>query len=60
MHQFGSEDHNCFLPPKDTYGVLSVVNWFNVPAYTTTTGWDFPSGIGSVNAYNLVMDWPAY
>jgi hypothetical protein len=36
------------------------VNWFNVPAYTTTTGWDFPSGIGAVNAYNLVMDWPAY
>ena len=56
----GAKIYNCFLPPKDTYGVLSVVNWFNVPAYTTTTGWDFPSGIGSVNAYNLVMDWPAY
>ena len=22
-------------------------------------GWDFPTGIGSVNAYNLVMNWPA-
>jgi subtilase family serine protease len=56
----GARIYNCFLPPKDTYGVLSTVNWFNVPAYTTTTGWDFPSGIGSVNAYNLVMEWPAY
>jgi hypothetical protein len=26
------------------------------PAYGTTPGWDFASGIGSVNAYNLVMN----
>lgn len=25
------------------------------PAYNTTKGMDSPSGIGSVNAYNLVM-----
>jgi hypothetical protein len=25
------------------------------PAYATKTGWDFGSGIGNVNAYNLVM-----
>ncbi len=26
------------------------------PAYGTTPGWDFATGIGSVNAYNLVMN----
>ena len=28
-----------------------------VPAYGTTTGWDFATGIGTVNAYNLVNQW---
>jgi len=27
------------------------------PAYGTTTGWDFATGIGTVNAYNLVNQW---
>jgi hypothetical protein len=26
------------------------------PAYGATPGWDFATGIGSVNAYNLVMN----
>jgi len=26
------------------------------PAFTAGTGWDFATGIGSVNAYNLVMN----
>lgn len=54
----GAKIYNCYLPAQDTYGVLSAVNRFYQPAYVTGTGWDFPSGIGSVNAYNLVMDWP--
>jgi hypothetical protein len=29
----------------------------NAPAYNTTTGWDFASGIGTVNAFNLVNQW---
>jgi len=48
---------NCYRP-SGTYGVLSTSNSADQPAYTTTTGWDFPTGIGSVNAYNLVMNWP--
>jgi subtilase family serine protease len=51
---------NCFnKPASDTYGVLSTSNSADDPAYSSTAGWDFPSGIGSVNAYNLVMNWPA-
>jgi subtilase family serine protease len=48
---------NCYRP-SGTYGVLSTSNSADQPAYSTGTGWDFPTGIGSVNAYNLVMNWP--
>ena len=46
--------YNCYLP-SGTNGVLSTSNSAYVPAYPSTTGWDFGSGIGSVNAYNLVF-----
>jgi subtilase family serine protease len=52
---------NCYRPsetPAITYGLLSTSNSADQPAYVTTAGWDFPSGIGSVNAWNLVMNWP--
>jgi subtilase family serine protease len=45
--------HNCYKP-SGTYGVLSTSNSAYDPAYGTGTGWDFATGIGSVNAYNLV------
>src|SRR5271163_4959794 len=49
---------NCYLP-SGTIGVLSTSdNSFNA-AYGTAIGWDFASGIGSVNAANLVNNWPA-
>ncbi|MGD0048402.1 MAG: S53 family peptidase [Bryobacteraceae bacterium] len=48
--------HNCYLP-SGTYGVLSTSNTSYEPAYGTGTGWDFATGIGSVNAYNLVTQW---
>jgi len=53
----GSTLTNCYRP-SGTYGVLSTSNSADQPAYSTNTGWDFASGIGSVNAYNLVMNWP--
>jgi subtilase family serine protease len=53
----GSSLYNCYRP-SGTYGVLSTSNSADQPAYTTNTGWDFATGIGSVNAYNLVMSWP--
>ncbi len=48
---------NCYLP-SGTYGVLSTSSSSFQRAYGTGTGWDFATGIGSVNAYNLVANWP--
>jgi subtilase family serine protease len=50
--------HNCYRP-SGTNGVLSTSNTAYKPAYTATTGWDFATGIGTLNAYNLVFskDW---
>ena len=45
--------HNCYLP-SGRNGVLSTSNSSYAPAYKTATGWDFATGIGTVNAYNLV------
>jgi subtilase family serine protease len=48
--------HNCYRP-SGTQGVLSTSNTAYAPAYGTTVGWDFATGIGTVNAANLVNDW---
>lgn len=45
---------NCYLP-SGTYGVLSSSNTGYKPTYAASTGWDFATGIGTVNAYNLVQ-----
>jgi subtilase family serine protease len=45
---------NCYLDGA-TNGVLSTSNYSYKPAYTSGTGWDFATGIGTVNAYNLVL-----
>jgi subtilase family serine protease len=49
--------HNCFLP-SGRNGVLSTSDSTYGLAYGTGTGWDFATGIGSVNAANLVNGWP--
>jgi len=48
---------NCYLP-SGYDGVLSTSDAAYLPAYTTKTGWDFATGIGTVNANNLVNAWP--
>jgi subtilase family serine protease len=48
--------HNCY-GPSGTNGVLSTSSSSYSKAYGTTTGWDFATGIGTVNAYNLVTNW---
>ncbi len=48
---------NCYQP-SGAIGVLSTLNSEYQPAYGTTTGWDFATGIGTVNAANLVNNWP--
>ena len=40
------------------YGVLSTSDTSYVPAYGAGVGWDFATGIGSINAANLVNVWP--
>jgi subtilase family serine protease len=49
---------SCYLP-SGTNGVLSTSGNAYQPAYSTAMGWDFATGIGSVNAFNLVMSWPS-
>ena len=49
---------NCYLG-GGSVGVLSTSNTSFAPAYGTTLGWDFATGIGTVNAANLVNNWPA-
>ena len=39
------------------YGVLSTSSATNSPAFSATTGWDFATGIGTVNVTNLVNGW---
>jgi subtilase family serine protease len=38
-------------------GALSTTDSSYLPAFITTTGWNFATGIGSVNAFNLVNNW---
>jgi hypothetical protein len=54
----GSTPHNCYLTAAGTIGLLSTSNTVFQSAYAATPGWDFSTGIGSVNAFNLVMNWP--
>jgi hypothetical protein len=49
--------HSCYLP-SGRYGVLSTSTSTYRPAYGTATGWDFATGIGTVNVANLVNAWP--
>jgi hypothetical protein len=47
---------NCY-DPSGAIGVLSTLNSEYQPAYGTTTGWDFATGIGTLNAANLANNW---
>ncbi len=49
---------DCYLP-GGTNGALSLSSSFYETAYPTTTGWDFATGIGSINVTNLVNSWSA-
>lgn len=48
---------NCF-DSADGTGVLSTSNSAYQPAFAATTGWDFATGIGTLNVANLVSNWP--
>lgn len=60
----GDIDVNCTggvdcYRPAGANGVLSTSSGTNRTAYGTTTGYDLATGLGSVNAYNLVNSWPS-
>jgi subtilase family serine protease len=50
--------YNCFDPDakNGVAGVLSLSDSSYQPAFKAGVGWDFTTGIGSVNATNLVLD----
>jgi subtilase family serine protease len=50
--------NNCYDPSPADYGILSTSNTSPQPAYQAHTGWDFTTGLGSVNVTNLVNNWP--
>ena len=49
---------NCYAPISGGYGVLSKSDSTLKVAYPATKGWDFATGIGTVNVTNLVNSWP--
>jgi len=49
---------NCYLDGVK-YGILSVSDTTEEEAYPATPGWDFPSGLGTANAANVVNAWTA-
>ncbi|ANB77229.1 protease pro-enzyme activation domain-containing protein [Paraburkholderia phytofirmans] len=59
----GDMDVNCSgtngcYRPSGNYGVLSTSNSSYSKAYGTGAGWNFATGIGTVNVTNLVNAWP--
>lgn len=59
----GDMDVNCTgttdcYRPSGNYGVLSTRSSSYSKAYGTGTGWNFATGIGTVNVTNLVNAWP--
>jgi subtilase family serine protease len=52
------ESANCYAP-SGHYGVLSTSTERYRPSFLVTKGYDFPSGIGTIDAANLVGAWPS-
>jgi hypothetical protein len=63
---FGDMDVNCSADSPNCYdpgnvrngGVLSTSTTSYSPAFEAATGWDFATGIGSVDVYQLISNWP--
>jgi subtilase family serine protease len=55
----GTTAYNCYVTSGNTVGITSQSNTALTPsatvgAFGTTPGWDFSTGLGTVNAYSLV------
>ena len=59
----GDIDVNCHpgtkqcYAPSGTQGMLTTHSGGTIIAYGTTKGWDFATGIGTPNVYNLIKNW---
>ena len=53
---YGTVD--CYAPIAGGYGILSTSDIYGIEAYPATKGWDFTTGLGSINVTNLVNSWP--
>ncbi len=57
----GSRGGGGFFPGSGSSGsvngALSTSTTSLAPAYKAATGWNFATGLGSVDAYNLVTNW---
>ncbi len=52
--------NSCYFGPNPGMaGVLSSSLTSYQPAYRATPGWDFSTGLGSVNVANLISRWPS-
>jgi len=62
--RLGDDDQDCIHGSADCYapsgqlGVLSTSKKAYRPSFLATKGYDFPTGIGTVSATNLVYAWP--
>jgi len=54
----GSGGRRGFAAPS-VNGALSVSDQTYSPAFGTAAGWNFATGIGTINAFNLVNNWPS-
>jgi len=53
---YGTND--CYGSTLNDYRILSTSDTQLLQAYPTKTGWDFATGLGSINVTNLVNAWP--
>jgi len=58
----GNDSQDCAGPvdcyqPGGKYGVMSSSDSQNRPAFETHPGYDYPTGIGTIDAANLVDAW---
>ena len=59
--ELGFPPRDWFMPwfmPSGSDGVLSTSDSSYSIAYGAAPGWDFATGIGTINAYELATQWP--
>jgi len=54
-----SGSFNCSNGNLNGLGIVETGVPANTPSYTAGTGFDLATGLGSINAFNLVSNWPA-